>query len=280
MAWVIILVLILANIFVLYLGNQADKKTSKSNNNTKKIMPMNEDLIEAIYDISCFDLPYTDEELQKIDSILRKIARSDSLSGKQGLGLHNLLWTLKISSRRIAELEEQIDSSNKDKVSNYTKFAKNDTKQKIIKQLIHKKGVIKLVLEGNPLYEKCILGTKKDIQKYIQDNHRICVQQVTSLVKSDLKFDSQNKMYEKFKSDFSLDAIKYKITNAVLDPKDITSFEQILDPGESDNYEASDNKGCNEDSFVINIEASQLEKELINTVRRFTKKSGTLKKGN
>lgn len=34
----------------------------------------------------------------------------------------------------------------------------------------------------------------------------------------------------------------------------------------------------NEDSFVINIEAGQLEKELINTVRRFTKKSDNSKR--
>lgn len=74
------------------------------------------------------------------------------------------------------------------------------------------------------------------------------------------------------------DAIKHKITNAVLDPKDITSFEQVLEPDESDNYEVSDNKGCNEDSFVINIEAGQLEKELINTVRRFSKKSDNSKR--
>lgn len=85
-------------------------------------------------------------------------------------------------------------------------------------------------------------------------------------------------MYEKFKSDFSLDAVKYKIINSVLDPRDITSFEQVLEPDESDNYEVSDNKGCNEDSFVINIEAGQLEKELINTVRRFTKKSDNSKR--
>lgn len=229
---------------------------------------MNEDLIEAIYDISCFDLPYTDEELQKINSVLRKIARSDSLSGKQGFGLHNLLWTLKAASRRIAALEEQIDSSNKDKVSNYIKLAKNDTKQKSIKQLIHKKGVIKLGIEDNPDYEICVLGAEKDIKKWVQDNHRICVKQVNSLLESGLTFDSKNKMYESFQSNFSLEAIKYQIINITLDSQDITRFERVLDPDESDHYEASDNKECNRNDLS---DADELEISLANAVVILTK---------
>ena len=261
MAWVIILVLILAIIFVLYLGDQADKKTFKSNN-TKEIMSMNENLIEAIYDIGHFTLPYTDKELQKINSVLRAMACSDSLSGRKYMGLHNLLNTLKISSHRIAELKEQIASLNKDKVSNYIKLAKNDAKQKSIKQLIHKKGVIKLVFEGNPDYGICVLGTEKDIKKWVQDNHRICVKQINSLLESDLKFDFKNKMYECFQSDFYLDAIKYQIVNITLNPQDITLFERVLDPDESYDLEALHDKGCMHDDTTAKAVLNEIDKLL------------------
>lgn len=281
MAWILMLVPILGIIFTLYISNSNEKLSKLKQNNTGKIKLMDKDLIEKIYDIRYFTLPYNKEELQKINRVKHELKSNYSLSVEPYRSFYNsfynLLEKLQSSSYKMKGYLETIDSLQKDEVSNYIKLTENDTKQKSTKQLVHKKGVVRVDFDQK--YPICILGTEKDVKKWVQDNHPICVQQVSSLLKSGFKFDPKNKMYECFQNNFSLEAIKYKIINATLDPKNIIEFKQVLDPDESDNYEASDSKKCNEDSFVINIGASQLEKELINTVRRFTKKSDNSKRG-